>query len=115
LAVETAKNELPVDRSVDRPTVIFWPLAATGRPIGRPSHIQRATLPRRSTARSTVRKQRATCSQSVDRLMGQPACTYPCTSVDRLLGTVDRPVDRPSLAAAVLVRKTCNLLSNKFS
>jgi len=87
LAAESAKNELPVDRSVDRPTVIFdrWQLPVD-RVIDR-TQIQRATLSVRSTARSIGRNPRATCSLSVDRAVdwvkGQPACTYPCTSVDR--------------------------------
>ena len=94
-------------------------------------------LPCRLTARSTAQqskfecqqppvdrpvdpnKQRANCSQSVDRsvdrLQCQPACTYLCTSVDRhgrSASWCGRPsgstvrVDRPNLADNVQVRKT---------
>ena len=59
-----------------------------GRPPGRPHNGHFLTVGSyRSTASVDPNKQRATCSQSVDRavdrLKGQPACTYPCMSVDR--------------------------------
>jgi len=96
LAAETAKNALPVDRAVDRPTVTFWPLPATGRPPGRP-------------------KQTESCLHAVGRPCGRPdhvaASVHVSVHVGRLIrstGYLVRStvgVDRPSLAETVLVSK----------
>ena len=93
----------------------IWPLAATGQPRGRPDPDTEsnsslsgrplgrpgATREQPALSRSTVRSTGLWVSQRARIRARQSTAT-----VDWLLGTVDRPVDRPSLAAAVQVRKT---------
>jgi len=86
-----------------------------GRPAGRPPNgqiLNRCSY--RSTARSTQTNREQTCySRSTARSTGYKCnqrarfCARRSThTVDRLLGAVDRPVDRPSLADSKQVRKT---------
>jgi len=81
LAVDFTKITLPVDRSVNRPTVIFDPLAATGRPPGQPKQ----TESKPALSRSTVGSTGPTGSQRA-RICARRSTP----TVDRLLGAVDR-------------------------
>ena len=93
MAAENARNGLPVDRSVDRPTVTFdrWQLPVD-RPdtesrllcSGRPPRYREQSSLVRSTGRSTV----PLCCQT---------CTALCTSVDRSVDrTKGRSTERPT-------------------
>ena len=101
MAANSVKNELPVDRAVDRPTVTFdrWQL-----------------LVDRAVDRTQIQRAAALCTvgRSVDRVQPESnllglwvsqrariRARRSTATVDRLLGTVDRP----SLAEPVQVQK----------
>jgi len=81
---------LTVDRPVDRPTVIFWPVGATGRPSGRPRNPESRTLcSGRPYGRPDHCADNVHKSVHVGRPYGRPD-----------LAAVDRPVDRFGLSAS---------------